>query len=200
MSRNRPDSTDREILRLLSQEARRPYSEIAEAVNLSAPSVSERVKKMEDEGIIRRFTVDINQAVLDDRIPVLVQLTPKQRAFDRIRRQLRKANHVDHVFTIADGNLVFVATVPSSNVSQWLQTIFDFGDIRTYDVELLTEIHPSTYLGEHKSVLDCAYCGKRIRDEGTAARIGGDLRQFCGEQCANAFEEDYEREQDSTAE
>ena len=36
------DDTDRELLRLLLEDARRPYSELAEAVDLSPPAVSDR--------------------------------------------------------------------------------------------------------------------------------------------------------------
>ena len=37
------DDTDREILRLLLENGRKPYREIASAVDLSAPAVSDRV-------------------------------------------------------------------------------------------------------------------------------------------------------------
>lgn len=60
MSTRLPDDTDLEILRLLAEDARRPYCEIAEQVNLSARAVSARVEKLSERGIIRRFTLDIN--------------------------------------------------------------------------------------------------------------------------------------------
>ena len=46
------DETDKKILNLLKENARAPYSEIAQQVALSSPAVKERITKMEDLGII----------------------------------------------------------------------------------------------------------------------------------------------------
>jgi DNA-binding Lrp family transcriptional regulator len=42
------DETDLEILQLLLSDARRPYSDIAETVGLSAPAVSDRVSRLRE--------------------------------------------------------------------------------------------------------------------------------------------------------
>ncbi|MDX1745754.1 MAG: Lrp/AsnC family transcriptional regulator, partial [Halobacteriales archaeon] len=68
------DETDLEILQLLLSNARRPYSDIADAVGLSAPAVSDRVAKLQETGIIQRFTLDIDRSQLRKGIPVLVSL------------------------------------------------------------------------------------------------------------------------------
>jgi Lrp/AsnC family leucine-responsive transcriptional regulator len=49
------DAIDLKILELLQTDGRTSHSEIAKAVGLSAPSVGERVKKLESRGIIRRY-------------------------------------------------------------------------------------------------------------------------------------------------
>ncbi len=58
------DQTDRMLLALLKQDARRKYSELGEAVHLSPPAVHERVKKLERAGVIRKYTVEINPEAL----------------------------------------------------------------------------------------------------------------------------------------
>ncbi|MFW6449287.1 MAG: Lrp/AsnC family transcriptional regulator, partial [Halobacteriota archaeon] len=52
------DDLDLEILELLIDDARRPYSDIADAVDVSGPTVSDLVDRLVDRGVIRRFTVD----------------------------------------------------------------------------------------------------------------------------------------------
>ncbi len=47
------DETDLEILELLTEDARRPYKEIAEQVGLTPPAVSDRTSRLEDQGIIQ---------------------------------------------------------------------------------------------------------------------------------------------------
>lgn len=51
------DNIDKKILSLLVQNARIPVKEIASAVLLTAPAVSERIKKMERDGTINGYTV-----------------------------------------------------------------------------------------------------------------------------------------------
>ena len=47
------DPTSRHILRLLADDGRASYQAIADAVGLSRPAVMERVKRMEEAGLIQ---------------------------------------------------------------------------------------------------------------------------------------------------
>ena len=49
------DRQDLEILELVQADAKMTQSEIAERVGLSVPAVSERLKKLESRGVIRRY-------------------------------------------------------------------------------------------------------------------------------------------------
>jgi Lrp/AsnC family transcriptional regulator for asnA, asnC and gidA len=52
MEKNTIDQVDQQILALMVSNARIPYLEIARACNISGASVHQRVKKMEDAGVI----------------------------------------------------------------------------------------------------------------------------------------------------
>jgi Lrp/AsnC family leucine-responsive transcriptional regulator len=56
------DTIDRHILAVLQENCKLPLAKIGERVGLSAPSVNERIRKLEESGIIRGYT-----AVLDAR-------------------------------------------------------------------------------------------------------------------------------------
>src|SRR5262245_15121902 len=56
------DSIDRHILAVLQENCKLPLTKIGERVGLSAPSVNERIRKLEESGVIRGYT-----AVLDAR-------------------------------------------------------------------------------------------------------------------------------------
>lgn len=58
------DSTDRSLLALLQRDATRPYTELGQAVGLSAGAVHERVRKLREQGVIRHTTVDVDPAAL----------------------------------------------------------------------------------------------------------------------------------------
>lgn len=54
------DRIDRRILELLQEDARRTNLDIAQTVGLSAPSVSERIKKLVSGGYIKRYVAILN--------------------------------------------------------------------------------------------------------------------------------------------
>ncbi|MDC0762043.1 Lrp/AsnC family transcriptional regulator [Brevibacillus sp. AG] len=58
------DRIDEQILRLLRENARITSSDISKQVHLSVPAVSERIRKLEDTGLIKQFTVKLDREQL----------------------------------------------------------------------------------------------------------------------------------------
>jgi len=58
------DDIDRKILGLLQRDARMTNAAIAAEVGLTAPSVFERIRKLEQRGVIRGYTVTLDPAAL----------------------------------------------------------------------------------------------------------------------------------------
>jgi Lrp/AsnC family transcriptional regulator, leucine-responsive regulatory protein len=56
------DVVDRKLLGLLQENARSTYAEIGQRAHLSAPAVYERVRRMERDGVIEKYTIAINAA------------------------------------------------------------------------------------------------------------------------------------------
>jgi Lrp/AsnC family leucine-responsive transcriptional regulator len=54
------DRTDLEILRILAKNSKVPYKDISKHVNVSLATVHSRIKKLEAQGFIKGFTVNIN--------------------------------------------------------------------------------------------------------------------------------------------
>lgn len=69
------DDIDRKIIDLLRQDARQTNAALGEQVGLSAPSVFERVKKLEKRGILRGYTVRVDEAALGRPITAFIRLT-----------------------------------------------------------------------------------------------------------------------------
>lgn len=66
------DDIDRKLLTLLSEDARRSFAVLGLEVGLSAPSVHARVKKLEREGVIRRYTIETDSYRLGYHIAAVV--------------------------------------------------------------------------------------------------------------------------------
>lgn len=71
----RLDETDVRILRLLQERGRIKRSEIAEAVGLSVPSVSDRMKKLEDRGVITGYHAVLHAARLGYDISAFIRVS-----------------------------------------------------------------------------------------------------------------------------
>ena len=190
------DETDMEILQLLLANARRPYSEIAEAVGLSAPAVSDRVARLEEAGVINRFTLDVDRSQLRTGIPVLVTIEPTADDPAAVRTSLLETDAVEHVFTTAEADLVVFARVPDNDIAGWLADTVDTDGVADFEVELLASAAWSPDLGGTEFALSCAQCGNTVDSEGTAARIDDSLYQFCCPSCEARFEEKYEELQE----
>ena len=171
------DDTDREILRLLLADARRPYSDIAEQVDLSAPAVSDRVERLREQGLIRRFTLDVDREMLDRGAPVLVTIRAEPGRGSALADTLVEADPIEHVFRTADDRLVATATIADADgaLSEWL----DPDAVQQYDE---ADLAPA-----------CDECGNTVTVEGESERLDGDVYHFCCESCRGAFVDRYER-------
>ncbi|WP_213955363.1 Lrp/AsnC family transcriptional regulator [Variovorax sp. dw_954] len=69
------DPIDLAILRVLRDDSRHTLQEIGAMVGLSATSCWTRIKKLEAQGVIKRYTVDLDPAKLGYNDFVIVQLT-----------------------------------------------------------------------------------------------------------------------------
>lgn len=70
------DAIDSKLVRRLEKNARTPVAELARALGMSAPAVAERMKRLEEGGVIRRFTVDIDPAALGYPLSAYVRIRP----------------------------------------------------------------------------------------------------------------------------
>lgn len=185
------DETDMEILELLADDARRPWSDIGEAVGLSGPAVSERVRGLREAGVIRGFTIDVDRTQLRAGVPVFVRVGVDG-DLATLRERVAEADAVEHLFVTAEGELWFYARAESRRVRQWLDGLLE-GHAADYAVTLVDEVEWTPSLDGTEFALTCAECGNTVDSEGESARIGDDVYHFCCPSCRSRFEERFER-------
>lgn len=187
------DDTDREILRLLLEDARRPYADIAEHVDLSPPAVSDRIERLLELGVVRRFTAELDRSALLEGVEVLVELDVTPGEAGAVRSRLAELAGVEHVFETADGAFVCTATVPDGDVTAYLSGAVDLDAVRDVEVRLLAGAEWRPRLGDATLGLACAECENTVTSEGVVATIDGERREFCCPSCRERFEERYEQ-------
>lgn len=70
------DDIDRAILASLAEDARQSLKMLSARVGLTSPSTAERVKRLEERGVIEGYGARVNLAALDYRIQALVRVRP----------------------------------------------------------------------------------------------------------------------------
>lgn len=68
------DPVDRKIVELLKANSKASFAEISKKIFLSPSSVRERIKKLEDLGVIKGYSLKIDQALLGNTIEVFILL------------------------------------------------------------------------------------------------------------------------------
>ena len=96
------DPTDRTILDLLAENARRTLGDIGERVGLSAPAVKRRIDRLEAAGVILGYTTRVDQAKLGRPVEAFTELRFSGDArVDSIAGIADDIAEVQAVFTIA---------------------------------------------------------------------------------------------------
>jgi len=133
------DETDLDILRLLLEDARRPYSEIADRVGVSPPTVSDRVDRLQKLGVIRQFTLDVDRKTLTDGVSVLIEVQLEPGADDRVTDRLATTGRIERVYETAERRLLIEATVEQGEARSVLSDSIDMEYVAEYEVSLLSE-------------------------------------------------------------
>ncbi len=83
------DETDHTILRALCKDGRTIYRDIAKQLEVSPQTISDRLKKLENSKVIRKFTIDIDPDKIGFDIEFICELDID-------------ASHMDHILSILD--------------------------------------------------------------------------------------------------
>ena len=73
---SRIDRLDAALLKALAADARTTLAELARQVGLSAPAVAERVKRLEETGVIRGYAAQIDPAAVGLPLAVHIRIRP----------------------------------------------------------------------------------------------------------------------------
>lgn len=70
------DATDLKLLKMLAADARVSIAELARVVGLSSPSTSERIRRLEEAGVIEGYTVKINPKAVGLPLAAWLRIRP----------------------------------------------------------------------------------------------------------------------------
>lgn len=118
------------ILRELNENARLSFSELGRRVGLSVPAVTERVRRMEDAGVIKAYRVELNPAKIGFPITAFMRLSMVGDVYARLTSLVKDIPEVVECHRVTGGDS-FILKVHVSSVEHLEELIDRFTPVAT---------------------------------------------------------------------
>ncbi len=139
------DEKDFSILRLLQENARITTKEISGKVHLSTTPVHERIKRMEDSGVIKQYVTLVDHSKVKKGLMVICNVSLKQHSKNagvKFIKSIHELNEVVECFSIS-GEFDFMLKV----ICEDMNTYYDFHVNKLSQVENMGHIQSIFVMG-----------------------------------------------------
>ncbi|MEE6132301.1 Lrp/AsnC family transcriptional regulator [Priestia sp. GS2] len=128
------DHVDIKIIDELSKDARLSMRELSKRVNLSSPSVTERVRRLENEGIIEGYTLKVNREKMGLTIQCLIEITLKHAEYDRFKSAIQNCANAVFCYRIAGKAcyIIKLTALSMKEIEEFIDSISAFTHTVTY--------------------------------------------------------------------
>jgi DNA-binding Lrp family transcriptional regulator len=110
------DTTDLKILEALQEDARQTYSAIGKRLGIAHSTVYDRIKRMEQHEIIKRYTTVVNAEKTGAKnITAMMTIYTDPKESEKVAQKLSKASQVLEVYTSLSEELLIMAKVVAEN-------------------------------------------------------------------------------------
>ena len=123
------DEIDRKILLELQSDARTSFAELGRRVGLTTPAVIERVRKLEDAGVITGYRAEIDTAKIGLPITAFVRMSITGVDYSRIIEVAEQSNEVleCHRGTGGDSFIMKVAVASVQHLQEIIDKLTPYG-------------------------------------------------------------------------
>ncbi|WP_043816658.1 Lrp/AsnC family transcriptional regulator [Deinococcus maricopensis] len=116
------DDTDRRILEILQRDGRIPNTELADEIGLTPAPTLRRVKRLEDEGIIKRYAALLDPKMIGQDLTVFVHVSLDKQTktgFIDFADQMRKRPEVLECYLcLGESDFILKVCVPNLDAYQ----------------------------------------------------------------------------------
>ena len=135
------DEVDRQIIDLLSKNSRLSVRELSKIINVSHPTVSRRIRKLEEKGVIKGYVSIIEDEELgyDCRALLLIKVTGNSDP-EKIIAEMRDNERICNLYTTV-GNYDIISTATCSELdglSDFIKNLRSINGIAWIDSVLIT--------------------------------------------------------------
>ncbi|MHA2395679.1 MAG: Lrp/AsnC family transcriptional regulator [Candidatus Thorarchaeota archaeon] len=116
------DENDLTIIKMLTKNARSSLREIGAVVKLSPSSIRNRMERLVDLGVIKRYTLDLDHRKLGFEVQVVVLITSTPGESDNLYHKLSKYSEITNVLRTS-GPASFICMVQVRDIPELAQLI-----------------------------------------------------------------------------
>jgi Lrp/AsnC family transcriptional regulator, leucine-responsive regulatory protein len=149
------DKKDLEILRLLQENARITIKEISGKIHLSTTPVHERIKRMEESGVIKQYVTLVNHDKVKKGLMVICYVSLKQHSKNagvKFIKTIHELNEVVECFSIS-GEFDFLLKV----ICEDMNTYYDFHVNKLSQIENMGHVQSIFVMGVIKQTHQLVY-------------------------------------------
>lgn len=149
------DDKDLSILRLLQQNARITVKEISDTIHLSTTPVHERIKRMEEAGVIKQYATLVDHAKVKRGLMVICYVSLKQHNKSsglKFIKAIQEMNEVIECYNIS-GEFDFMLKVVAENMDAY----YDFHVNKLSQVENMGHLQSVFVMGIIKQTHQLVY-------------------------------------------
>ncbi len=102
------DAVDHKIIAELSTDGRMSFAELGRRTNLSSPAVAERVKRLEQAGVITGYRAEIDPRALGYQLTAIVRVKPAVRQLSKIAELAGEIPQVEECLRITGEDCFYI--------------------------------------------------------------------------------------------
>jgi DNA-binding Lrp family transcriptional regulator len=102
------DEVDQKIIEALRRDARIPFTEIGKELGISDATIHFRIKKMRKAGIIKKYTIVVNEKVYESRVSCYMLIKVKHGKIEELSKQLVEIEKISLVHETHGSNDIIV--------------------------------------------------------------------------------------------
>jgi len=129
------DATDTLILKELTKNCRIKVNHLAQRVHLTAPAVPARITRLEDSGVIKRYTIEVNTEKLGYDRQIFIRTAMKdasqRTAYQKLIKRYRNA--IRHHYRVS-GDMPYLIEGAFHSRAKLNDFLVDLGEVATYKV------------------------------------------------------------------
>ena len=137
------DMTDHKIIEILQEDGRISMKDLGKIVGLTSPAVSERVKRLEESGIIEGYKAIINPDALGRVIKAFIHISLPNNMYKKFLDEARKDPRIVecHHITGDDCSVLKVIVKDMYELEEVIDSIKEIGSTKTSVILSLSIIH-----------------------------------------------------------